>query len=118
MAYTKQQRPSGTRAVTMGCSCKHLVLTRRQQCTLFWTLLQVSKNPVWFVSLVACEVALQLPFFFVAIYAIIKRRNWFRLPGLVYGVSHRLLTDSLTVDLSVNHHHLVNVFYMQSCRCM
>ncbi|EFJ40779.1 hypothetical protein VOLCADRAFT_108000 [Volvox carteri f. nagariensis] len=45
----------------------------------------VSSNPLWFVSLVACEILLQLPFFFVASYAFLKRRNWIRIPCIVYG---------------------------------
>ncbi len=46
---------------------------------------QISKNPTWYVSLVACEVLLQLPFFFIASYAFIKRANWIRTPCIVYG---------------------------------
>ncbi|KXZ55009.1 hypothetical protein GPECTOR_3g172 [Gonium pectorale] len=45
----------------------------------------VSKNPTWFVSLVWGEVLYQLPFFFVASYAFIKRRNWIRVPSIIYG---------------------------------
>ncbi len=45
----------------------------------------MSKNPTWFVSLVACEVLFQLPFFFIASYAFIKRANWIRTPCIVYG---------------------------------
>lgn len=32
----------------------------------------------------ACEVFLQLPFFFVAIYALYRRKEWIRIPGIVY----------------------------------
>mgnify|MGYP001807751059 CR=1 FL=1 len=45
----------------------------------------MSTNPLWFVSLVWCETALQLPFFFVAAYAFIKRANWIRVPCIIYG---------------------------------
>jgi hypothetical protein len=31
-----------------------------------------------------CEVFLQLPFFFVALYALYSRKNWIRIPAIVY----------------------------------
>lgn len=41
--------------------------------------------PIWFKSLVCSELALQLPFFFVAIYAFVARKNWIRIPAILYG---------------------------------
>mmetsp|Transcript_31792 Transcript_31792/g.70617 ORF Transcript_31792/g.70617 Transcript_31792/m.70617 type:complete len:166 (+) Transcript_31792:63-560(+) len=46
----------------------------------------VSTNPNWFVALVYCEVAFQLPFFFIAAYAFAYQKKWIRIPALVYGV--------------------------------
>eukprot|EP00611_Tribonema_gayanum_P014569 TRINITY_DN259_c0_g1_i4.p2 TRINITY_DN259_c0_g1~~TRINITY_DN259_c0_g1_i4.p2 ORF type:complete len:105 (-),score=13.96 TRINITY_DN259_c0_g1_i4:101-415(-) len=43
-------------------------------------------QPVWFKSLIWMEVLLQFPFMFVAIYALVNRRNWIRIPALIYGV--------------------------------
>ncbi len=40
----------------------------------------------WFRALIAAELALQLPFFFVASYAFARKRNWIRIPALAYGV--------------------------------
>jgi hypothetical protein len=40
----------------------------------------------WFRALVIGELLFQLPFFFVAVYAFAYRRNWVRIPALVYGV--------------------------------
>ncbi|KAG2483912.1 hypothetical protein HYH03_017233 [Edaphochlamys debaryana] len=45
----------------------------------------VSSNPVWFVSMVWCETVLQMPFFFVAAWAFIKKANWIRIPCIIYG---------------------------------
>ena len=42
-------------------------------------------QPVWFKSLIAFELVFQLPFFFVGCYAFYHKRNWIRLPGIVYG---------------------------------
>mmetsp|Transcript_104170 Transcript_104170/g.167887 ORF Transcript_104170/g.167887 Transcript_104170/m.167887 type:complete len:171 (+) Transcript_104170:85-597(+) len=42
-------------------------------------------RPVWFKSLIALEVAFQFPFFFVAVYAFHKRKNWIRLPSIIYA---------------------------------
>ena len=40
----------------------------------------------WFQALIYGELALQLPFFFVAVYAFWRRLNWIRMPALAYGV--------------------------------
>jgi hypothetical protein len=45
----------------------------------------IANPPVWFKSIVALEIIFQLPFFFVAIYALIRKRNWIRIPAIVYG---------------------------------
>ena len=39
----------------------------------------------WFQSFVWAEVALQLPFFLVATYAFALKRNWIRIPAIIYG---------------------------------
>jgi len=39
----------------------------------------------WFLSLVATELLIQLPFFFVALYAFVARREWIRVPLVAYG---------------------------------
>jgi len=39
----------------------------------------------WFRAIVYVEVALQLPFFFVALWAWARRREWLRIPLIVYG---------------------------------
>uniref|UniRef100_A0A7S0V657 EXPERA domain-containing protein n=1 Tax=Polytomella parva TaxID=51329 RepID=A0A7S0V657_9CHLO len=44
------------------------------------------ENRPWFKSLVYCECFIQLPFFFLASYAFLKKRNWIRIPALIYGV--------------------------------
>eukprot|EP00730_Choanoeca_flexa_P010151 TRINITY_DN16027_c0_g1_i1.p1 TRINITY_DN16027_c0_g1~~TRINITY_DN16027_c0_g1_i1.p1 ORF type:complete len:167 (+),score=13.54 TRINITY_DN16027_c0_g1_i1:3-503(+) len=46
----------------------------------------MANPPGWFKPLVAGEVLLQLPFFFLALQKIPKGDNTLRLPGLVYGV--------------------------------
>ena len=46
---------------------------------------QMMGLPTWFKSLVYSELALQLPFFLVATYALLARRNWLRAPAMLYG---------------------------------
>ena len=41
--------------------------------------------PVWFKSVLAAEVVLQLPFFFVALYAWLTKATWIRIPTIAYG---------------------------------
>jgi hypothetical protein len=43
---------------------------------LLLLLLQVRDNPIWFVAFVWCEVAVQLPFFFIAAYAYLAGERW------------------------------------------
>lgn len=47
----------------------------------------MSGMPPWFKVLVWMEVVLQLPFFFVGLYAFVLRRNWIRTPALLYGIN-------------------------------
>jgi len=46
----------------------------------------MTECPAWFQALVACELAFQLPFFFVAAYAFSAGKAWIRTPALLYGV--------------------------------
>jgi len=43
----------------------------------------------WFTAIVACEVFFQVPFFFIAVYALwtgnVSGRGWFRSSCLIYG---------------------------------
>lgn len=52
--------------------------------------------PIWAKSLLAFEM-LQLPFFVVAIYALLFKKNWIRIPAIVYG-SH--VVTAMTLILS------------------
>ncbi|CAG9462023.1 unnamed protein product [Pedinophyceae sp. YPF-701] len=45
----------------------------------------VKVNPVWFYSMVLCEMFLQLPCFFVSMYGIVKQASWMPLVGVIYG---------------------------------
>ena len=56
----------------------------------------MSNPPVWTKSLIAFEI-FQVPFFFVAIYALIYKKNWIRIPSIVYG-SH--VVTAVTLVLS------------------
>ncbi len=39
----------------------------------------------WFRAVISAELLLQLPFFFVAVYGWVRRREWLRMPLAVYG---------------------------------
>ena len=41
--------------------------------------------PAWFKSFILFELLFQLPFFFIGFKAFYERRNWIRIPGVVYG---------------------------------
>lgn len=48
--------------------------------------LQCKYRYPWFQALAWTEVALQLPFFFVAAYAFARAREWIRTPSIIYGL--------------------------------
>ena len=41
--------------------------------------------PVWFKSIIVCELFFQLPMFFVLAYGIYNRKTWIRIPSIIYG---------------------------------
>lgn len=47
--------------------------------------MKVDDPPAWFRAVVLGEIMFQVPFYFVAVYALVLKRNWFRIPGLIYG---------------------------------
>lgn len=42
-------------------------------------------KPIWLQSFIYCEAFAQLPFFFVATYGLVYKKNWIRIPSIVYG---------------------------------
>ena len=48
---------------------------------------QVSTLPAWFRSLMYVEVFAQLPLFVAGAYAFAARKEWIRMPGLIYSIS-------------------------------
>jgi len=51
----------------------------------------LEERPTWFKSFIVAEFVFQLPIFFVFIYALIRERNWIRIPAIIYG-SHTTTT--------------------------
>ena len=51
----------------------------------------ISKQPPFLQSFIIAEAIFQLPFFFVVLYALIKKKNWIRIPSIFYG-SHTATT--------------------------
>jgi hypothetical protein len=45
----------------------------------------MDQKPDWLKSMIICEVFLQLPFFFVATFALAYKKAWIRIPMIVYG---------------------------------
>ena len=45
----------------------------------------VGTKPMWFVAMTYGEIFFQFPFFFISIYAFWKKRNWIRIPTIIYG---------------------------------
>ncbi len=72
-------------------ACSHRQLAhchdRRTQRQLVCLCTQVSARPPWFLSLMYVEVFAQLPLFVVGVYAFATRKEWIRVPALVYSIS-------------------------------
>mmetsp|Transcript_29129 Transcript_29129/g.29484 ORF Transcript_29129/g.29484 Transcript_29129/m.29484 type:complete len:157 (-) Transcript_29129:28-498(-) len=45
----------------------------------------IENPPLWLWCMVAMEVVFQLPYFFLASYALIYEKNWIRIPSIAYG---------------------------------
>lgn len=71
----------------------------------------MAMTPIWFKTFILLELIFQLPFFFVAVYAFVYRRNWIRIPGIVYGthvattvapiLSSTMLSKNSTLDQKI-----------------
>ena len=45
----------------------------------------VNQPPIWFQTFIYMECFFQLPIFFLAIYGLLKKYNWIRIPLIIYG---------------------------------
>lgn len=45
----------------------------------------IETGPLWLQSFIWAELLFQLPFFFAASYALLYKKNWIRIPGIIYG---------------------------------
>jgi hypothetical protein len=43
-------------------------------------------NPPWLQSFIWAELFFQLPYFFVAIYGLLYKKDWIRIPSIFYGI--------------------------------
>jgi EXPERA (EXPanded EBP superfamily) len=73
--------------------------------------------PIWLKALIGFEV-LQIPFFFIATYALVYKKNWIRIPSIIYS-SHVvtavsvILTDFYnSTRLSFNQKAVLFSFYL------
>lgn len=62
----------------------------------------VRDNPIWFASLVWCEMLLQLPFFFAATYAYVAGKNWIRAPAIAYGAHAATTLVPILAELALS----------------
>ena len=73
--------------------------------------------PIWMKALIGFEV-LQVPFFFIAAYAIVFKKNWIRIPSIIYS-SHVVTAVSIILTdfynstrLSFNQKAVLFSFYL------
>lgn len=46
---------------------------------------QMLEKPLWFKSLIACELFFQVPFFAIASIAFVLRKEWIQIPCIIYS---------------------------------
>lgn len=68
--------------------------------------------PAWFKSFIVAELLFQLPFFFVATYGLLFKKNWIRIPSIIYGTHVAttllpILADTLTSAVTTQQQKLV-----------
>lgn len=62
-------------------------------------------TPIWFMSFVWAENLVQLPFFFVATYAYLKKANWIRIPAIIYGSHVATTLVAILADIIHGQHN-------------
>lgn len=73
--------------------------------------------PIWMKALIGFEV-LQVPFFFIAVYAIVLKKNWIRIPSIIYSTHvvtavSLILTDFYnSAKLTFNQKAVLFSFYL------
>jgi len=66
---------------------------------------QLMKNPQpWFKSFLFAEAVFQLPFFFVALFGLLKKRNWVRIPSIIYGTHTATTVWPIMVETLAHTH--------------
>ena len=45
----------------------------------------MTNPPAWFKSFIFAEFLFQMPFFFVATHGLLFKKNWIRIPSIIYG---------------------------------
>jgi hypothetical protein len=59
-------------------------------------------KPAWLQSFIWAELLFQLPFFFVATYGLLFKKNWVRIPSIIYGVHVATTVWPIIADLIDN----------------
>lgn len=62
-------------------------------------------TPAWFQSFIVAELLFQLPFFFVATYGLMYKKNWLRLPSVIYGTHVATTVWPILADLLMSTQH-------------
>eukprot|EP01031_Cornospumella_fuschlensis_P035843 gene35843-43473_t len=62
----------------------------------------IARRPIWLQSFILAEFLFQMPFFFVATYALLYKRNWLRIPAIVYGVHVATTVWPILAEFAMN----------------
>ena len=78
----------------------------------------IRDKPLWLQSFIWCELFLQMPFFFVATYGLLFKKNFIRIPSIFYGVHVAttvvpILAETLLNDVNTfNEKLMLSGFYL------
>ncbi len=69
-------------------------------------------QPAWFKSFIVAELLFQLPFFFVATYGLLYKKNWIRIPSIIYGTHVATTVWPIIADLIMSDVNTVSEKYV------
>jgi hypothetical protein len=65
----------------------------------------IRDKPIWLQSFIWCELLLQTPFFFLATYGLLFKKNWIRIPSILYGTHVATTVVPILAETLLGNHN-------------
>jgi len=60
-------------------------------------------KPLWLQSFIYAELLFQTPFFFISVYCLIYKTNWYRIPAIIYGTHVATTVWPILTEILLSH---------------